>query len=102
MRENKHDSVTGSPRSKAAPGDDDDIPELSDHWFAQAELRGPTKKELVSIRLDDDVLAWFRSIGPGYQTRINQVLRTFMTHQVGREKTVGMRRTTPKSGKKAG
>ncbi len=32
----------------------------------------------ITIRLDQDVVKWFRSMGPGYQPRINSVLRTFM------------------------
>jgi uncharacterized protein (DUF4415 family) len=34
-------------------------------------------KASVSLRLDSDVLAWFKSQGPGYQTRMNAVLRAF-------------------------
>lgn len=34
-------------------------------------------KALVSLRVDQDVLAWFKAQGPGYQTRINAVLRAF-------------------------
>lgn len=34
-------------------------------------------KTLVSLRVDQDVLAWFKAQGPGYQTRINSVLRAF-------------------------
>ncbi len=34
-------------------------------------------KASISLRLDADVLAWFKSQGPGYQTRINAVLRAF-------------------------
>jgi uncharacterized protein (DUF4415 family) len=34
-------------------------------------------KESIALRLDADVLAWFKSQGPGYQTRINAVLRAF-------------------------
>jgi len=34
-------------------------------------------KASVSLRLDQDVLEWFKSQGPGYQTRINVVLRAF-------------------------
>jgi uncharacterized protein (DUF4415 family) len=34
-------------------------------------------KSLVSLRVDQDVLAWFKAQGPGYQTRINSVLRAF-------------------------
>lgn len=35
-------------------------------------------KQIVTIRLDVDMLDWFKSAGPGYQTRINQVLREYM------------------------
>jgi uncharacterized protein (DUF4415 family) len=35
-------------------------------------------KQIVTIRLDVDMLDWFKSAGPGYQTRINQVLRDYM------------------------
>jgi uncharacterized protein (DUF4415 family) len=38
-------------------------------------------KQIVTIRLDVDMLEWFKSAGPGYQTRINQVLRTHMDAQ---------------------
>jgi uncharacterized protein (DUF4415 family) len=57
-----------------------DIPELTDEWFASA-VRGKfyrPVKEVVSIRLDKDVLAFFRHQGAGYQTRINNTLREAM------------------------
>jgi uncharacterized protein (DUF4415 family) len=34
-------------------------------------------KTLISLRVDEDVLEWFKAQGPGYQTRINSVLRAF-------------------------
>lgn len=34
-------------------------------------------KASISLRVDQDVLEWFRAQGPGYQTRINTVLRAF-------------------------
>ena len=34
-------------------------------------------KELISLRIDKDVIEWFKAQGPGYQTRINSVLRAF-------------------------
>ena len=40
-------------------------------------LKPIASKELVSLRLDQDVLEWFKAQGPGYQTRINSVLRAF-------------------------
>ena len=61
--------------------DTSDIPELDDNFFQQAELHLPVKKP-VTIRLDADVLEWFKGLGQGYQTRINNLLRKYMeTHQ---------------------
>lgn len=40
-------------------------------------------KAAVSLRADEDVIAWFRAQGPGYQTRINAVLRAFRDASVG-------------------
>jgi uncharacterized protein (DUF4415 family) len=54
--------------------DEEDGP-LPEGWEATVEIGIPGRKQAVHIRLDADVLAWFRSHGPGYQTRINEVLR---------------------------
>ena len=40
-------------------------------------LKPVTSKTSISLRVDADVLDWFRAQGPGYQTRINAVLRAF-------------------------
>ncbi len=53
----------------------DGIPE---DWYKDAVLVMPGRKRLVSLRIDDDVLEWFKAQGPGYQTRLNAVLRSFM------------------------
>ena len=67
--------------------DPDDAPELTKEWFEQADLyhgeklvrRGRPKaeapKKLVSLRLDPDVIDHFRQSGPGWQRRINDILR---------------------------
>lgn len=55
-----------------------EIPELGDDVFAQPLVPWPPKKETITIRVDADVLGWFRRQGRGYQTRINRVLRRFM------------------------
>ena len=55
-----------------------DIPPLDKDFFKKSELRMPKTKPLISIRLDSDVLEWFKSQGAGYQTRINAVLRMYM------------------------
>ena len=63
--------------------DTSDTPELNDTFFNEAELRVPVKKP-VTIRLDSDVLEWFKSQGQGYQTRINSLLRKYMEAQQSR------------------
>ena len=60
--------------------DTSDIPELGDDFYQNAELRVPVKKP-VTLRLDADVLEWFKAGGKGYQTRINQLLRKYMETQ---------------------
>ena len=46
--------------------------------WASARIVTPEPKQMVSIRLDPDVLEFFRGQGKGYQTRINAVLRAYM------------------------
>lgn len=57
-----------------------DIAELDETFFQNADLRLPRKKA-VTIRLDADVLDWFKRQGRGYQTRINKLLRAYMQSQ---------------------
>ena len=58
--------------------DPDAAPIWTDEDFKNAHLVLPPPKELISIRLDADVMEWFRSLGKGYQTRIDMVPRHFM------------------------
>ena len=60
--------------------DTSDIPELDDAFFRDAEVHVPSKQP-VTLRLDTDVLMWFKSQGQGYQTRINKLLRRYMESQ---------------------
>jgi uncharacterized protein (DUF4415 family) len=60
--------------------DTSDIPELDEDFFRRAELRVPPKCS-VTLRVDTDVLEWFKSQGQGYQTRINKLLRGYMEAQ---------------------
>lgn len=46
--------------------------------WKRAKLVMPERKKPVLLRLDSDVLEWFRRGGRGYQTRINAVLRSYM------------------------
>jgi uncharacterized protein (DUF4415 family) len=52
-----------------------DIPELSDSFFQNAELVLPKPKVVVTLRVDADVMEWFRTKGKGYQTMMNAVLK---------------------------
>ncbi|MFM0628516.1 BrnA antitoxin family protein [Paraburkholderia xenovorans] len=61
--------------------DTSELPELGDDFFQRAELHVPPK-QAVTMRLDADVLSWFKEQGQGYQTRINKLLRAYMlAHQ---------------------
>jgi uncharacterized protein (DUF4415 family) len=44
---------------------------------AEARWNRPRKRR-ISLRLDTEVFDWFKSKGPGYQTRINRILRRVM------------------------
>jgi uncharacterized protein (DUF4415 family) len=61
--------------------DTSDIPELDDAFFREARLRLPKGKQLVWLRIDRDVLDWFKRQGKGYQTKINAVLRAYVRAQ---------------------
>lgn len=59
-----------------------DSPELTPEMFARAIVRRGLKpaphKAQLTLRLDRDVLEWFRKQGRGYQTQINALLRAYM------------------------
>lgn len=87
MTENSKDTGTSW-------SDPDDAQELTDEFFNEAELyeddkfvqkgRGKqkaAKKELVSIRLSPEVLEYFRGTGPGWQTRVDNSLKTLIARK---------------------
>ncbi len=63
-------------------------PEIPPQIFARAIVRHGLKpvsrKSQLTLRLDDDVLAWFKAQGHGYQTRINSLLRAYMEAHANR------------------
>ena len=65
---------------EAIANSDTDGPPMSDGEWAQAKIRQP-RKVPVGLKLDDDVLLWFKGRGRGYQTRINAVLRLYIEAQ---------------------
>lgn len=72
------DKLTDAEIRRAIRSDPDAAPELDAAWFRRAKLVLPQPKQAVSIRLDRDVMEWFRRQGRGYQTRINAVLRSYV------------------------
>ena len=68
-------------RLDAMPIDYSDIPPLGEEFFTKATVPWPPVKHQLTLRLDADVLAWLKSNGRGYQTRINRILRAAMESQ---------------------
>ena len=69
--------MTDEEIERNAREDPDSIPVDSIDW-TQGSLIIPLAKESIHLRLDPDILKWFRGTGPKYHTRINQVLRRYM------------------------
>ena len=66
-----------------------DIPEITPEMFAKGVVRRglqPITKRQLTLRLDSDVIDWFKKQGQGYQTRMNALLRAYMQEH---EKAVG-------------
>ncbi len=75
------ESRTDWNRLKATPDSDidfSDVPELDKEFFSRVRVRMPKKKKAVSLRLDPDVLDWFKHEEKQYQTKINAVLRAYV------------------------
>jgi uncharacterized protein (DUF4415 family) len=70
------DALTDKEIEEAVRNDPDAVP-LDVDW-SQAVLVLPPKKKAISIRVDEDVLDYFKNEGTGYQRRINAVLRSYM------------------------
>jgi uncharacterized protein (DUF4415 family) len=59
-------------------------PDWSDDWnWSDAVLVIPPKKKAISIRVDEDVLDFYKKQGAGYQRRMNAVLRSYMDQTSG-------------------
>ena len=99
MSENRR--ATGSDLARVdahvvQPAEYDEIPELTDEWFAKAQphenaqpvRRGRPKaespKRAVNLRLSQRVLSGFRASGPGWQTRINAALEQWLDEHAGK------------------
>lgn len=65
----------------AAVASDPDWAEFEPIDWSRAEVSVPPKKQAISIRLDQDLIDYFKAQGPGYQRRINAVLRSYVTER---------------------
>lgn len=72
------DALTDEDIARAVAEDPDAAPILGEEFWKNAKLVMPTPKQAISIRLDTDVLDFFKGQGPGYQSRINAVLRSYV------------------------
>ena len=67
--------------------DTSDIPEITDWSKAQVGRFYRPIKQPVTIRLDADVIAWFKETAPQYQTAVNKVLRDYMERNAANDET---------------
>ncbi len=58
-------------------------PDEGEFDWSRARVAMPPSKQAISVRIDRDVLEFFKSQGRGYQTRINAVLRSYMEAKRG-------------------
>ena len=89
--------MTESQIEKTSPPE---LANLPDDFWSDAELVSVPAKEAISLRVDEDVLSWFREGGPRYQSRMNAVLRSYV--QSMRQKPSRTRRRNKTEGTKRG
>jgi uncharacterized protein (DUF4415 family) len=78
------DALTDEQIEAAVRNDPDAVP-LDVDW-SDAVLVIPSKKKAISIRVDEDVLDYFKRQGEGYQRRMNAVLRSYMDQTSGKKR----------------
>jgi uncharacterized protein (DUF4415 family) len=71
--------------------DDPDNPPITEEFWKNARIVYPKGKHPVTLRLDSDILNWFR-LKKGYQTEINAILRTYMEAHRGKRRRPARRR----------
>jgi uncharacterized protein (DUF4415 family) len=77
----KAKAMTGKKLEASIRADDDDVRGEPD--WTKAIMGVPAPKDHINIRIDHDVLEWFRANGRGYQTLMNNVLRAFVQSRQG-------------------
>lgn len=77
------DTITEGEIEEAARSDEDSLL-LEECDIESLQVVMPKAKQSISLRVDPDVLSYFKSLGKGYQTRMNAVLRAYMKLQRNR------------------
>lgn len=77
-RWSEFDELDDNQIERAVADDEDAAPIRDDDFWKNAKVIMPVPKQAISIRIDEDVLAFFKEVGPGYQSRMNAVLRSYM------------------------
>ena len=75
--------MTDAEIERTSPRDLQNLPESMWH---EARVVTPVEKQAISIRLDRDILDFFRASGPRYQSQINAVLRSYVEHVTASER----------------
>ncbi len=78
-----------------------DIPEVTPEMFAKAIVRRglkPRSKSQLTLRLDDDVIDWFKQQGRGWQTQMNALLRAYMEERQVQDMRSQQHQIPPNSG----
>ncbi len=72
------DAIGDREIESAVKADADAAPIVDKEWFRTANVVLPERKAPISLRMDRDVVEWFKAQGRGYQSRINAVLKAYM------------------------
>jgi uncharacterized protein (DUF4415 family) len=72
------DAMTNQDIEAAIESDPDAAPLLDKNWFERATLVMPQRKVAVSLRIDREVVDWFKAHGTRYQARMNAVLKAYV------------------------
>jgi uncharacterized protein (DUF4415 family) len=72
------DAISDREIENAAKADPDAAPILDKNWFKQATVVLPERKVPISLRMDREVVEWFKSRGRRYQSRMNAVLKAYV------------------------
>ena len=87
MKQSSRTDLSRIKKMKDSSIDYSDISETDEMFWEDAEIIFPSKKIHLSIRLDNDIIEWFKQYGSGYQTKINRVLRSYINTMRKKKRT---------------